>query len=101
MGEIFNKGLKEDDQKEGLLKRLKYIEDKDEKQLKIMKNKTENRKEVTDFIQELLSLEGKALIEQIRTIQKHVNYRKLKLEVVTMLRMILLITKHLKSYLVF
>ena len=101
MGEIFNKGLKEDDQKEGLLKRLKYIEDKDEKQLKIMKNKTENRKEVTDFIQELLSLEGKALIEQVRTIQKHVNYRKLKLEVVTMLRMILLITKHLKSYLVF
>ena len=30
LGKIFNKGLKEEDKKEGLLKRLKNIEDKNE-----------------------------------------------------------------------
>ena len=74
-----NKGFKEEDKKEGLLKRLKNIQDKNEQQLKSTKNKNENIKEVTDFIEELLSLEAKALIEEIRTIQKDVNYRKLKI----------------------
>ena len=37
MGEIFNKGLSEDDQKEGFFKRLKNIEDKNEEQLKLLK----------------------------------------------------------------
>ena len=36
-------------------------------------------KEVTDFIKKPLSLEAKALTEEIRTIQKDVNYRKLKI----------------------
>ena len=31
LGEVFNKGLNEADQKEGFLKRLKNIEDKNEK----------------------------------------------------------------------
>ena len=34
LGKIFNKGLSEDDQKEGLFKRLKNIEDKNEDQSK-------------------------------------------------------------------
>ena len=34
MGKIFNQVLDKDDQKEGLFKRLKHIEDKNEKQLK-------------------------------------------------------------------
>ena len=34
LGKIFNKGLDKDDQKEGLFKRLKNIEDKNEKQIK-------------------------------------------------------------------
>ena len=46
LSKIFNKGLKE----EGLLKRLKSIKDKNEEQLKATKNKTENIKEVTDFV---------------------------------------------------
>ena len=79
MGKIFNKGLKEEGKKEGLLKRLKIIEDKNEQQLKTTKNKTENIKHVTDFVKELLSQEAKTLIEEIRTIQKDVNYRKLKI----------------------
>ena len=38
MGKIFNKGLSKDDQKEGFFKRLKNIEDKNEAQLKAVKN---------------------------------------------------------------
>ena len=67
LGKIFNKGLDKDDQKEGLFKRLKNIEDKNEELLKA-KNKTENIKEVTDFVNEPLSLEAKELIEEIRVI---------------------------------
>ena len=35
---VFNKGLDESDKKEGLWKRLKYIEDKSEQQLQAIKN---------------------------------------------------------------
>ena len=38
LGKIFNKGLDKDDEKEGLLKRLKNIEDKNEEQLKLPSN---------------------------------------------------------------
>ena len=71
LGKIFNKGLSEDDKKEGLLKRLKNIEDK---------NKVKNKdiKEVTDFVDQPLSSEANELIEEIKTIQKNVNNRKLK-----------------------
>ena len=78
LGKIFNKGLDKDDQKEGLFKRLKNIEDKNEELLKA-KNKTENIKEVTDFVDQPLSLEAKELIEEIRAIQEDVDYRKLKI----------------------
>ena len=74
LGKIFNKGLDKDDQKEGLFKRLKNIEDKNEELLKA-KNKTENIKEVTDFVDQPLSLEAKEFIEEIRVIQKDVDYR--------------------------
>ena len=81
LGKVFNKRLeKEEDKKEGLLKRLKNIEDKNEEQLKAIKNKaSENIKEVTDFVKDSLSLEAKHLIEEIRVIQKDVDYRKLKI----------------------
>ena len=38
LGKMFNKGLDKDDQKEGLLKRLKNIEYKNEEQLKLLSN---------------------------------------------------------------
>ena len=76
LGKISNKGLSEEDKKEGLLKKLKNIEDKNEQLLKI-KNKTENIKKVTDIVKKPFTLEAKALIEEIRTIQKDVDYRKL------------------------
>ena len=73
LGKVFNKGLSKEDKKEGLLKKLKNIEEKNEQLLKT-KNKTENIKDVTDFVEEPFSLEVKALIEEIRTIQKDVDY---------------------------
>ena len=38
LGKFFNKGLSEDDKKEGLFKRLKNIENKNEEQLKLLSN---------------------------------------------------------------
>ena len=49
LGKIFNKGLKEEDKKEGVLKRQKNIEDKVEKQLKAIEDKKEVQ---TKFISE-------------------------------------------------
>ena len=46
LGKIFNKGLSEDDKKEGLFKRLKYIEnkikDESKKELKPIKNEEQS-----------------------------------------------------------
>ena len=43
LGKIFNKWLSKDDQKEGLFKRLKNIEDKNEKQLKPIEDNKEKQ----------------------------------------------------------
>ena len=43
------------------------------------KIKQQKIKEVTDFVKKPLSLKAKAVTEEIRTIQKDVNYRKLKI----------------------
>ena len=76
LGKVFNKGLSEDDKKEGLLKRLKNIEDKNK-----VKNKVENKEiiEVTDFVDQPLGSKAKELINKIKIIQKNVDYRKLKI----------------------
>ena len=50
--------------------RLKNIADKSEEQLKAIKNETKNIKEVTHFLEEPLSQEAKALINEIRSIKK-------------------------------
>ena len=56
-----NRELKEEDQKEGLLERLKNIEDKIKEQLTAIKNKSENIKSVNDFVEEPLSLKAKRI----------------------------------------
>ena len=61
------------------MKILKNIEDKNEEQLKAIKNKTENIKEATDLDEEPLSLEARELIEEIRTIQEDDEKRKIKI----------------------
>ena len=74
LGKIFNKGLSEDDKKEGLFKRLKNIEDKSEKQLKAIaiENKNEKRLEANSkslksvsYISQL-SKRAKELFEKIK-----------------------------------
>ena len=52
---MFNKGLVGKDKKEGLLKRLKNIEDKSEELLKIIRDKTDRRSQVNTFDEELIS----------------------------------------------
>ena len=79
LGKIFNKGLSEDDKKEGFFKRLKNIEDENEKLLEVKNKANENINEVTDFVNQPLSFEAKELIEEIKNIQKDVDYRKLKI----------------------
>ena len=74
LGKIFTKGLdKDEDKKEGLLKRLKNIEDKNEERIKAIKIKTENIKQVTDFVEEPLSLAATRLTKEIEIIQKDVD----------------------------
>ena len=70
--------MSEDDKKEGLLKKLKNIEDKN-KQLLEIKQKAENIREITDFVKEPLSPEAIALIDEIIAIQKVVNCKNLKI----------------------
>ena len=48
-----------------------------------IKNKTENIKEITNFFEECPSPKVRTLIEEIRIIQKHIDYRKLKIIVGT------------------
>ena len=59
MGKIFNKGLSEDDKKEGVLKRLKNIEDTN----KINKVKNKDIMEVTDFVNQPSSFKAKELMK--------------------------------------
>ena len=101
LGKIFNKGLKEEDKKKekGFLKILKNFEHKNEEQLKAIKYKTENIQEVADFVEELLSLEAKGLIEELKSYKKMLITGNYKLKAVTILLMILVIIKHLKNYL--
>ena len=98
LDKIFNKGLdEEENKKEGLLKRLKNIEDKNKELLKITKNKTKNMKKITNFSEEPLSPEAMALFDKMKTIKKCVDSKKLKM--VIMLLMILVILKHSMMYL--
>ena len=76
LGKIFNKGLSEADKKEGLFKRLKNIEDKNEKQLKAIEDKNEKQldknsksiKSVSYFSQ--LSTKARELSEKIKKRKK-------------------------------
>ena len=69
LGKVFNKGLSEDDKKEGVLKRLNNIEDT----YKVNKVKNKDIIQVTDFVNQPLSFKAKELINEIKTIQKNVD----------------------------
>ena len=77
LDEIFTKGLKkEEDKKEGLLKRLKNIEDKNKEQLKEIKNKTAIKSQI-DLFDEDISSEAAAQFKEIKDIGDNVDYNKL------------------------
>ena len=62
LGKFINKGIDGGDKKEGLLKRLKNIEDKSEEQLKMIGNKKDNQlgiKSINYILDEELSQEAK------------------------------------------
>ena len=83
LGKIFNKGLDKDDQKEGLFKRLKNIEDKNEKQLKAIEDKNEKQldtnskslKSISYFSQ--LSTKTKELLEKIKKEKNDIDPEKI------------------------
>ena len=52
-GKVFIKGLNEDHQKEGLLKRLKNTEDKNEEQLMVIKGRTDTKSQII-FLRRLI-----------------------------------------------
>ena len=68
--QVFKKGLNTDDKKEGLLKRLKNIEDKTDKPLE------ENKDLGVTSIEEL-SQEAKNILELLNSQEKLINYKKL------------------------
>ena len=82
LGKVFNKELKEEDEKGGLLKRRKNSEDKIEKQLKTIKSKNDTKSQI-DWFNEELSSEAVAWLKEIKQIGDNVDYRKLFSWVVT------------------
>ena len=71
LGKIFNKGLSEDDKKEGLFKRLKNIEDKYEKQLQAIKYQGEKQ------LKELKNIDKNKTLKVIDKISKNEEANKL------------------------
>ena len=65
LGQVFNKGLKTDEKQVGLLKRLKNIEDKTDKQLNENKDSQLGIKSIVYTIKEELSQEAKKMLEKL------------------------------------
>ena len=85
LGKVFNKGLDESDKKEGLLKRLKNIEGKNEQQLDAIKDHGEKQldaiknygaKKELEFSDEK-NQRAIELINKIKKAGKKVDYKKL------------------------
>ena len=64
LGKIFNKGLSEDDKKEGLFKRLENIKDKNEEQLQAIKDQGEKQ------LKELKNIDKSKTLKAIGEISK-------------------------------
>ena len=75
MGKVFNNVLEKDDLQEGLTKRLKNIEDKNEEQLKALKGKTDVKSQ-NDLFNGDLSSEAVDL-KKLKDIGDNVDYDKL------------------------
>ena len=77
LSRVFKRGLKDEDKKEGLVKRVKNIEDKNEELLKAIKGKTGIIKSKIDVFDGDLIPEAIALIKEFKSIEENVDYDKL------------------------
>ena len=68
LGRVFNRGLKDEDKKERLVKRVKNIEDKNEELLKAIKDKIDIKSK-NDLFDEDLTPEAVALIKEIKSLE--------------------------------
>ena len=77
LSRVFKRGLKDEDKKEGLVKRVKNIEDKNEELLKVIKGKTGIINSKIDVFDGDLIPEAIALIKEFKSIEENVDYDKL------------------------
>ena len=78
LGKVFNKGLDEKDKKEGILKGLKHIEDKNEEQQKMIENKESKQLGIKSVINAFeLSQEAKNILRTIGNQERSINYKRL------------------------
>ena len=77
LGQVFNKRLEKDEKQEELLKRLKNIEDKTDKQLEENKDSQLGIKSIGYLIKEELSQEAKNILEKLNNEEKFINYKRL------------------------
>ena len=77
LGQIFNKGLEKDEKSEGLLKRLKSIEDKADRQPNQNNDYQLGLKSIGYKFKEALSQEAKIAFDKIVDKERSINYLKL------------------------
>ena len=77
LGQVVNKGLDTSETQEGLLKRLKNIEGKTDRQLEENKDNQLGIKSIGYTIKEELSQEAKNMFEKLNNQENLINYRKL------------------------
>ena len=69
MGKVFNKGLDKDNKEEGLLKRLRDIEDKNEEQLQLIKSVGLQKTKVI-IIKTIINLLSTSFTKTLKTLKK-------------------------------
>ena len=76
LGQAFNKGLKTDEKQEGLLKRLKNIENRTDNQLKAIKDNKDSQLGIESicYIVKELSKEPKNILKKLSNQEKIINY---------------------------
>ena len=86
LGKVFTKGLKKEGRKEGLLKRLKNIEGKNEEQLKVLKDqsgkqpiisKVKNPNFNNVFFRNLLDAKSMKVFKKVSNRDEIINYSQL------------------------
>ena len=76
LGQVFNKGLYASEKNEGLLKRLKDIEDKIDTRLKENKDTQLGVKSIGYAVKKELSQEAKNMLEKFNNQEKLIDYKK-------------------------